>query len=122
MYELPDPPAKDIETDSATYGLPRVVLFDEKRWHYIQSRYHMTPREVQVAKLICQGLDNERIARNLRIKPGTIKTHLRNIYRRVRVKSKLTMLLMFLHDVNNSSANSATASPAISITEIEKSA
>jgi DNA-binding CsgD family transcriptional regulator len=82
----------------------------------------MTPREVQVAKLICQGLDNERIARNLRIKPGTIKTHLRNIYRRVRVKSKLTMLLMFLHDVNNSSANSAAASPAISITEIEKSA
>ena len=63
MYELPDPPAKDIEADSSTYGLPRVVLFDEKRWHYIQSRYHMTPREVQVAKLICRGLDNERMFR-----------------------------------------------------------
>jgi len=122
MYQVPDTPTKAVEPDSATYGLPRVILFDEKHWHYIQRRYHMTPRELQVAKLICQGLDNERIARNLRIKPGTIKTHLRNIYRRVRVKSKLTMLLMFLQDVNNSSAKSAVASEAISITEIEKSA
>ena len=70
----------------------------------------MTPRELQVAKLICRGLDNEGIARNLRIKPGTIKTHLRNIYRRVRVKNKLTMLLVFLHDIDHLIAQSENIS------------
>ena len=110
MYQVPDQPTKGNEPDSATYGLPRVVLFDEKRWHYIKRRYHMTPRELQVAKLICRGLDNEGIARNLRIKPGTIKTHLRNIYRRVRVKNKLTMLLVFLHDIDHLIVQSANIS------------
>jgi len=34
----------------------------------------------------------------LRIRPGTVKTHTRNIYRKARVKSKIAMLLRFITD------------------------
>jgi len=58
----------------------------------------MSPRELQVAKLVCQGLRNNDIARNLHITLGTVKTHIRNIYRRVQVESKIAMLLRFVAD------------------------
>lgn len=77
---------------------PEVVLLNEKEWSYVQSRYDLTPRELQIAELICQGLRNGKIASILRIRPGTVKTHTRNIYRKVHVKSKIGMLLRFVTD------------------------
>jgi DNA-binding CsgD family transcriptional regulator len=56
----------------------------------------MSPRELQVAKLVCQGFDNEEMASRLKIKQGTVKTHMRNIYRRIRVKNRIEMLLRFV--------------------------
>jgi hypothetical protein len=63
-----------------------------------------------VAKFVCGGLSNEEIATRLGIKTATIKTHLRNIYRRIRVQRKLDMLLMFLEQ------GSKYANPASGIT------
>jgi DNA-binding CsgD family transcriptional regulator len=62
----------------------------------------MSPRELQVAQLVCQGFDNEEIAGSLKIKQGTIKTHMRNIYRRVRVKNRIEMLLRFVDNAAKS--------------------
>ena len=45
----------------------------------------MTPRELEIAKLICQGFNIEEIANELKIQRGTVKTHVRNVYRRARV-------------------------------------
>lgn len=75
---------------------PVLVLLDERQWSYLQRRYDLTPREIQVADLVCRGLKNGHIARNLNIRPGTVKTHVRNIYRKVKVKSKIMMLLRFM--------------------------
>ena len=90
-----------------------VVLFDEKQWSYLQRRYQITPRELQIAKFVCQGFNNEQIARALRIKHGTVKTHLRNVYRRVRVRNKILLLLRFLDDLNNSHIGSDSVGPVI---------
>ena len=54
------------------------------------------PRELQVAKHVCRGFPNEEVARHLKIRAGTVKTHLRNIYRRMHVTTKIEMLLTFL--------------------------
>ena len=40
------------------YQRPDVVLLEEEHWFHIQRRYHMSPREVQVAKLVCRGFSN----------------------------------------------------------------
>jgi len=61
----------------------------------------MTTREFQIAKMICQGFNNEEIANALDIKHGTVKTHIRNIYRKTWVHNKITMLLRFVKDANS---------------------
>lgn len=75
---------------------PSVLLLDGSQWSYLSQRYELTPREVQIAELICQGLRQGSIARQLDIRPGTVKTHIRNIYRKVKVKNKISMLLRFV--------------------------
>lgn len=78
----------------------RVVLLNKRQWSYVKRRYHMTPRELQIAQLICQGLGNEEIANRLKIKHGTVKTHVRNLYRKLWVHNKISMLLRFVEDTN----------------------
>ncbi len=79
---------------------PRAVLLNKRQWSYLKRRYHMTPRELQIAQLICQGLGNEEIANRLKIKHGTVKTHVRNLYRKLWVHNKILMLLRFIEDTN----------------------
>ena len=79
---------------------PRGVLLNKRQWSYLERRYRMTPREIQIARLICQGLGNEEIANRLKIKHGTVKTHIRNLYRKLWVHNKISMLLRFVEDTN----------------------
>lgn len=74
-----------------------LALFDDSQWSYLVRRYELTPREKQIAQLVCQqGLRSGAIAKMLRIEPGTVKTHIRNIYRKLHVKNKIQMLLEFV--------------------------
>jgi ATP/maltotriose-dependent transcriptional regulator MalT len=96
----------NIGRDDFLYRRPNVTLLDEERWAYIQNRFHMSPRELQVTKLVCRGFSNGDIAGELKIKDGTAKTHLRNIYRRIRVKNKISMLLTVIEQANKFSSGS----------------
>ena len=110
---------KDSNSDNSLFKPPKVALLDEKQWLHVQKRYHISPRELQVAKLVCQGFNNEEIARDLKIRHGTVKTHLRNIYRRVRVKNKISILLKFV-DVAAKFSAKPKVTPHIPIVEMEK--
>jgi len=85
------------------------ALLDEKQWSYLCRRYELTPREQQIAELVCQGFRNGNIARNLNIRPGTVKTHVRNIYRKVKVKNKINMLLRFVAEARDLSGGQQRA-------------
>ncbi len=76
------------------------VLLNEQHWSYLQKRYQMTPRELQIAQHVCRGLSNEQIAESLDIKHSTVKTHIRNLYRKIWVRNKISMFLRFVEDVN----------------------
>ena len=80
--------------------LPDVVLIDDEKWAYIQKWYSMTQRELQIARFVCQGLSNQQIAGSLKIQQGTVKTHMRNIYRKTWVNNKIAMLLRFVEAAN----------------------
>jgi DNA-binding NarL/FixJ family response regulator len=80
--------------------LPDVVLIDDSKWPHIQKWYSMTERELQIAKSVCQGLSNQQIAGTLKIQQGTVKTHMRNIYRKTWVNNKIAMLLRFVEAAN----------------------
>ncbi len=104
MLQLPNSQAENIGSGGSGYKQPDIILLNEKQWSYVQNRYNLTPRERQIAELVCKGLRNGNIANYLRIKPGTVKTHTRNIYRKVHVKSKIAMLLRFVTDARDLSA------------------
>ncbi|MBN2457239.1 MAG: hypothetical protein JXB29_12005 [Sedimentisphaerales bacterium] len=75
----------------------------------------MSPRELEVAKLVCQGLNNKEISKDLEIRSGTVKTHIRNIYRRIHVDSKIAMLLKFVDDARRLSGRPDTGIPIVEI-------
>ncbi len=48
----------------------------------------LRPRELDVARLVAQGLTNPQIAEQLGIRPRTVATHLENAYRRLGIGSR----------------------------------
>jgi DNA-binding CsgD family transcriptional regulator len=111
MFMSKHPTANNDTDNGPVFDRPRISLLSEEHWLYLRKQYCMSPRELQVAKLVCQGFNNEEIASSLRIKEGTIKTHMRNIYRRIRVKSRIEMLLRFVDNVAKSSTKLETELP-----------
>jgi DNA-binding NarL/FixJ family response regulator len=88
---------------------PCVTILDEKEWSYLQRYYEMSPRELQVAKLVCSGFTNGVIADKLRVQPGTVKTHLRNIFGKTRTRNRISMLLKYIEKVQQLQHQTGTA-------------
>ena len=59
------------------------MVFDSKDLTYLQKCYHFTPRQMDVVKCICNGLENDEIAKKLKIRYNTVSAHLWNICKRV---------------------------------------
>ncbi len=72
------------------------MVLKAKQWDYLSKCWHLTPREVQVAKLVCQGLDNEQIRHKLHIAYNTVRAHLGNMFRKVGVRGKAALILEFV--------------------------
>lgn len=51
----------------------------------------LSPRELEVALLVAEGLTNAEVAKRLHISPYTVMTHLSNAYGRVGVKSRTAL-------------------------------
>ena len=53
----------------------------------------LTPRELQVLRMVADGLRNRAIAQQLQISEGTVKIHLHNIYEKVDVENRVELAL-----------------------------
>ena len=58
----------------------------------------LTPREQQVLELVEQGLKNKEIARDLGIRPGTVKIHLKHIFEKTGVRGRYGLALSGLKE------------------------
>jgi len=72
------------------------MVLKSKQWDYLSKCWHLTPREIQVAKLVCKGLDNEQIGQKLQIEYNTVRAHLGNIFHKVGVRGKANLILEFV--------------------------
>jgi DNA-binding CsgD family transcriptional regulator len=72
------------------------MLYNTKQWEYLKKCWHLTPREIQVAKLVCKGLDNNQISGKLGISYNTVRAHLVNIFGKVGVRGKAGLILGFV--------------------------
>ena len=73
-------------------------LFREASRADKQSRLELTAREQQVLELVEQGLRNKEIARELGIRPGTVKIHLKHIFEKTGVRGRYGLALSGLRD------------------------
>ena len=51
----------------------------------------LTPRESEIARLMCQGMTNKEIAQTLDISHWTVATHLRRIYDKTNVHRRAAL-------------------------------
>lgn len=48
----------------------------------------LTPREIEIARLVAQGKRNREIARELTLTVSTVETHLKHIFAKLHVRSR----------------------------------
>jgi DNA-binding NarL/FixJ family response regulator len=52
----------------------------------------LTPKEREVAKLLCEGLSNKTIAKILNVSIYTVNTHLRNLYTKLKISTRAELI------------------------------
>jgi two-component system, NarL family, nitrate/nitrite response regulator NarP len=102
MSLIPHHPLNKLDSapKKCSQNLRKVALLTNDHWSFIKKRYQMTVRELQISKSLCEGMSIENVAASLKITEGTVKTHIRNIYRKTWVHNKISMLLRFIEDIN----------------------
>lgn len=79
-----------------------IVLIEnivEKRkidYNKIKDNFKLTKRELEVVKLICDGLPNKKISRMLSISEYTVKDHLKNIMQKMNVSSRSEIISLIV--------------------------
>ena len=53
----------------------------------------LTPREIEIVRMVASGLRNRELARRLGVTEGTVKIHLHNIYKKLKVQNRLELVL-----------------------------
>ena len=53
----------------------------------------LTPREIEIVKLVCAGLRNKEIASRMNVTEGTVKVHLHSVYEKANVSGRLELML-----------------------------
>ena len=52
----------------------------------------LTPREIEVVRMVAKGLSNKEIGAQLFIADGTVKIHLHNIYEKVKINRRADLV------------------------------
>ena len=79
-----------IERETVTRALQRVL---DRGSAERDARETLTPREIEIVRMVAQGLRNKVIAERLSISEGTVKVHLHNVYEKLGVDGRLELVL-----------------------------
>ena len=69
-----------------TRGLPTPEI-------WTNSTTNLTARELEIVRAVASGLRNKGIAEKLRVTEGTVKVHLHNIYKKLGLDSRLSLMV-----------------------------
>jgi len=75
-----------LTMDGVRYSLVRSVLKP------VFSNVQLSPREMEIVRLVAKGFPNKSIASVLEISPWTVATHLRRIFTKLSVNSRAEMV------------------------------
>ncbi|HKF44482.1 MAG TPA: response regulator transcription factor [Thermoanaerobaculia bacterium] len=83
-----------LEQRTATSLLERLARNEETR---DEVSVLLTPRELEIVRMVAAGMRNKQVAERLFIAEGTVKVHLHNIYEKLELEGRLDLIL-FAHD------------------------
>jgi two-component system, NarL family, nitrate/nitrite response regulator NarL len=78
-----------LEKDSANRAMAKLVRREAKGREVATL---LTPREIEVVRMVAKGLTNKEIASELCIADGTVKIHLHNIYEKVKINRRAELV------------------------------
>ena len=70
------------------------TFLPDEAWPALAARLELSPREVQIAKLVGRDLKELAIARRLQMSTHTVHTHLERLYRKLGVSSRLQLVVV----------------------------
>lgn len=73
------------------------LLLDQQK-KKTQASQVLTPREVDVARMVTEGWPNKKIASKLCISEGTAKLHLHHIYQKLNCPGRMALMLYMQHN------------------------
>ena len=79
-----------IERETVTRAFKTVL---DRESASTEAQATLTPREVEIVRMVAKGLRNKAIAERLAITEGTVKVHLHNIYEKFSVDGRLELVL-----------------------------
>ena len=89
-------------------------LFTDAGWQAVAERYRLSPRQLEVAKLVVHGRRNAQIAAELDIKPGTVASYIFNIMLKMHVDSQrraAVLICVVLHETATAVPPGSTIAP-----------
>jgi two-component system, NarL family, nitrate/nitrite response regulator NarL len=77
-----------IEQQASGHALESLVRRDTAEK---EAGRELTPREIEMVRLAAAGLRNREMSRRLEISEGTVKMHLHNIYRKLKLENRVAL-------------------------------
>lgn len=72
---------------------PLPDLFTASEWKKLGERLALTPRQLEIARLICRGCNRSSIAEALSISPATVRMHMAALFKRLGVRERLGVVV-----------------------------
>lgn len=64
-------------------------LFSRQQWRILAEQLGLTPRQEQIARLICLGLTNDEMAAELSLATNTVRMHKQALYKRLGICDRI---------------------------------
>jgi len=88
--ELEQRPAEQVAADLLTFA----IAYRREAQAKLVNWERLSPREQQVVALVCLRYTYSEIAEQLVISPETVKSHIRNVLRKFKVRSKADLMVI----------------------------
>jgi RNA polymerase sigma factor (sigma-70 family) len=92
---------KEMSTAEAFEEIAQGQMFEIKDTNYDDAISTLTKRETEILKLVAEGLTNEEIGKKIFISEKTVKTHLTNIFDKLKVNNRFKAALLIMGHGNN---------------------
>jgi DNA-binding CsgD family transcriptional regulator len=75
----------------------RLLWSNSRNSSFVLDKWNLTPREIQIANFVSQGLTNKEICDMLKISLTTVATHIRHIFEKMQVTSRTKLIYRIIN-------------------------